>query len=213
MRIVFQGDSITDCKRDRSQEAVDTGLGHGYVFMLAARLLAEIPEHKIDILNRGCGGNRILDLYARWKKDTLNLKPDILAITIGVNDCIQELLCDNGVCRKNGVSDQQFEDTYRTILKWTFNELENVKIILGEPCLLETGMVTKEMMTALSNKRKIVKKIAKEFKITMIPFQSIFSELTEDIPAPHWLADGGHPSPAGHYKMMQAWYEQIEKLI
>ena len=84
-RILFQGDSITDGNRGRSADPNHI-LGHGYVFIIAAKYGAAFPELKLDFLNRGVSGNTVLDLEKRWQKDTLDLKPDVLSILIGVND-------------------------------------------------------------------------------------------------------------------------------
>ena len=84
--IVFQGDSITDAGRNYGAPTPNDGLGAGYPFLLAASLLCSTPETDWKIFNRGISGHRVVDLYARWKCDTLNLKPDILSILIGVKD-------------------------------------------------------------------------------------------------------------------------------
>ena len=47
--------------------------------------------------NRGVGGKRIVDLYARVKADIINLEPDYLSILICVNDVWHELEAHNGV--------------------------------------------------------------------------------------------------------------------
>src|ERR1700722_19445810 len=83
--ILFQGDSITDGNRGRSADPNHI-LGHGYVFIIAAKFGAAFPEEKLEFFNRGVSGNTVLDLEKRWQKDTLDLKPDVLSILIGVND-------------------------------------------------------------------------------------------------------------------------------
>lgn len=84
-RILFQGDSITDGNRGRSADPNHI-LGHGYAFITAARHGAAFAESKLDFMNRGVSGNTVLELEKRWQKDTLDLKPDVLSILIGVND-------------------------------------------------------------------------------------------------------------------------------
>src|SRR3954463_6527239 len=84
-RILFQGDSITDGNRGRNADPNHI-LGHGYVFLIAARHGAEFPAKKLDFINRGVSGDTVSDLERRWQKDALDLKPDILSILIGVND-------------------------------------------------------------------------------------------------------------------------------
>ena len=86
---MFQGDSITDGNRGRSADPNHI-LGHGYVFIIAAKYGAAFPEAKLDFMNRGVSGNTVLDLEKRWQKDALDLKPDLLSILIGVNDDRQE---------------------------------------------------------------------------------------------------------------------------
>ena len=84
-RVLFQGDSITDGNRGRSADPNHI-LGHGYAFIIAARHGAGFPERKLDFYNRGVSGNTVRELYKRWTKDTIELKPDLLSVMIGVND-------------------------------------------------------------------------------------------------------------------------------
>ena len=54
-RILFQGDSITDCGRKRDD---DRSVGTGYAFMVKGQLGAEAPG-EYEFFNRGISGNRI----------------------------------------------------------------------------------------------------------------------------------------------------------
>ena len=87
--ILFQGDSITDVRRNRKAEGnpnnADT-LGNGYPCLIGASLLADHRKHALKVLNRGISGNKVPDLDKRWQKDCLDLKPAVLSILIGVND-------------------------------------------------------------------------------------------------------------------------------
>ena len=85
--ILFQGDSITDAGRNKTDEGLPpgAGLGAGYPMLVAARLLCDYPG-EYTIINKAISGNRVVDLYARWKIDALHIRPDILSIMIGVND-------------------------------------------------------------------------------------------------------------------------------
>ena len=60
-RILFQGDSITDCGRDRAR--LDS-LGSGYCRLVRAELGYDNPN-EYEFINKGISGNRIVDLYAR----------------------------------------------------------------------------------------------------------------------------------------------------
>ena len=67
MRILFQGDSITDAGRDYSDPL---HLGDGYAFMAARMIRARFPEEDFTFYNRGVSGNRSCDLAARWQDPT-----------------------------------------------------------------------------------------------------------------------------------------------
>ena len=63
MRILFQGDSITDAGRSREDL---TDLGPGYPRYAAALLRERHPDREWTFINRGVSGNRTGDLLARW---------------------------------------------------------------------------------------------------------------------------------------------------
>src|SRR3982751_3727560 len=84
-RVLFQGDSITDGNRGRSEDPNHI-LGHGYAFIIAAKYGDVYAERNLVFINRGISGNKVSDLAKRWQKDTIDLKPDVLSILIGVND-------------------------------------------------------------------------------------------------------------------------------
>ena len=86
MRILFQGDSITDASRDRRSYHK---LGSGYA-KVAAELIREAhPEKDIEFINLGIGGNRTDQLFDRLYKDAIELQPDIISILIGINDILR----------------------------------------------------------------------------------------------------------------------------
>ena len=81
MRVLFTGDSITDCGRGLVHR-----LGTGYVRNIARSLKKNYPELNISIENTGIGGNTTRDLLRRWQEDCIDVRPDVLSILIGVND-------------------------------------------------------------------------------------------------------------------------------
>lgn len=83
MRILFQGDSITDGERDRNDQY---HLGYSYPLYAADYLRQLCPDTEFEFINRGIGGNYTHDLLARLDSDVLKIQPDILSILIGVND-------------------------------------------------------------------------------------------------------------------------------
>ena len=188
--ILFQGDSITDCGRDRSAEQSSNhyaALGSGYAGKIAGQLLSTYPAQGLNIFNRGIGGNRIVDLYARWKADAINLVPDCISILIGVNDLWHEF------GSKNGVELDRFEQVYRMLMKWTFDRLPTVRMILCDPFVLRTGVVTSEWQADIFQRQKIVARLAGEFNAIHVPFQNMFDAALDD--APRRVLDRGRSPP------------------
>ena len=106
MRIVFFGDSITDAGRNREDEMSLGRYGYGFVHDVSSTLMYQEPN-KYQIYNRGIGGNRSIDLYARIKNDLWNLQPDLISLYVGVNDLWHEIKY------KNGLEVERFEKIYK----------------------------------------------------------------------------------------------------
>lgn len=200
--IVFQGDSITDAGRDYDLKLpANKGMGIGYPFLVMAQLRASEPEKDWQIFNRGISGNRIVDLYARWKRDALNLKPDILSILIGVNDTWHEYP------GRNGVEVPRYAQFYRMLLEWTKQVCPETKLVLLEPFVLPFGAVQPHWLPEMDARRAVVKKLAEEFQAIFIPTQTILNDALKNAPQEYWLRDGVHPTTAGHMLLAQAWIE------
>lgn len=201
--VLFQGDSITDCGRSREANAVNAGLGGGYVGFIAARQLAARPADTLTFLNRGISGNRIVDLYARIKADTINLKPQVLSVLIGVNDTWHEF------GSQNGVAVPKYERVYGAFLSEVREALPKVRLVLCEPFVLTCGVVTEAWVAEMDQRRAVVRKLARTFKAVFVPFQAMFDAAVKEAPPAYWAGDGVHPSLAGHDRMAQAWLKAV----
>jgi lysophospholipase L1-like esterase len=209
MNIVLFGDSITDMGRDRTTDCLPFSLGMGYPFFIAGELKSVDPN-RYTVYNRGIGGNRIVDLYARIKADVWNLKPDVLSILIGVNDIWHEL--DS----QNGVDIERWEKVYRMILEDTKKRLPDCKIVLCEPFVLK-GSATQEKYDGFLRVKqyaKILKRIADEYNALFLPLQEKFDLAAEKFGAENYLYDGVHPSVLGAKLIADEWrklfYEEIQ---
>ena len=209
MKILFFGDSITDANRDRETDCGLRSYGVGFVRTIAGKLLFDEPTG-YTIINRGVSGNRIVDLYARIKKDLWNETPDFLSILIGVNDIWHE------IAHQNGVDLARFERIYRSIIEETQERLPNIKILLCEPFVL-LGAATQdayERFLEVKEYAKIVKKLAEEYGLYFLPLQDKFDEYSEKYGATQYLFDGVHPSVAGAQLIANEWlalFEEIKK--
>ena len=204
MKILFFGDSITDMARSRNMDGQAFGYGVGFVNSIASTLKYENPE-KYDIINRGIGGHRIVDLYARIKADVWNHKPDVISILIGVNDVWHEV-GDN----PNGVDNEKFFKIYSMLIEEIKAALPNIKIVILEPFVLKGGATEgawEYFSTEVPKRAAMAKKIAEKFNLPFIPLQDGFDKLCESAPGSYWLGDGVHPTPKGHEFIKTKWLE------
>ncbi len=131
-KIVFIGDSITDC--GRRDEAAP--YGNGYVSVVRSLLLARYPERQLRIVNQGIGGNTTRDLAARWKQDVIAERPDWLSVMIGIND-VWRTYDSNGV---GAVGLEEYTATLRDLLSQT-RVTTSARLILAEPYMIEPDQI------------------------------------------------------------------------
>lgn len=201
MRYLFQGDSITDA--GRSDYADPHAMGTGYPRLLEAELTA---MEDCDVMNCGISGSRVVDLLARWKKDCLNLEPDVLTIFIGVNDVWHEL------GTRSGVDAPLFEEVYRILLRETRAALPDLKIILMGTFVTHGAATDPEwdrFYSEVKARRDITRKLAEEFGLAFVDLQQVFDEAQQKFPAGHWTQDGVHPTAAGHWLIAQVWKKAL----
>ncbi len=188
---IILGDSITDC--DRNRDDIDS-MGMGYPAVVAALIGTQHPQ-KFKFINEGISGNRIVDVYARIKRDILNQKPDYLSILIGINDVWHEL------GDQNGVAAPKFEKIYSMLIEEIKEELPEIKIFILEP-FVTPGTATDEHIEYFRTETKLraeaTKRIAEKFGLTFIPLQCVFDEAMTKAPASYWTRDGVHPTTEGH---------------
>ena len=210
--ILFQGDSITDADRSRTN---DLSMGYGYPNLVTGHLGMEHP-YQFKFYNRGIGGHRVVDLYARIKADMINLKPDYMSILIGINDVWHE------IGGHNGVDAEKFELVYGLMIEELLREIPGLKLMLLEPFVLP-GCKTRSdeenpgrweyFRSETDLRRAAVKRLTEKYSLVFVPLQERFDAANADAPADgYWLADGVHPTSAGHELIKQAWLEGFAKL-
>jgi lysophospholipase L1-like esterase len=206
-RVLFQGDSITDGNRGRSPDPNHI-LGHGYAFILAAHYGRHLPDHHLTFINRGISGNKVTDLKARWQKDALDLKPDVVSILVGINDA-------GSVIRQRdpAVTPGEFERVYDELLAETKAALPGVRLVLCEPFILPVGPV-KEKWEAYSAdvkaRQEIVARLAGKHGACLVRLQEAFDKACEEAPAEYWIWDGVHPTYPGHQIVAESWARAVD---
>lgn len=202
LRVLFQGDSVTDCGRSRFD---DNHLGDGYAMMAAANFVTSYPARPVQFLNRGVSGNRVRDLRARWNEDCLALRPDWLSILIGINDTWRRY------DRNDPTSVEAFAADYRAILEAA--RAQGMRLILCEPFLLPVSREQWAWREDLNEKIDAIRQLAQEYHAWYVPLDGLFAQAATQRPPDFWTPDGVHPSPAGHALIAQAWLKTFTQAL
>ena len=227
IRVLFQGDSITVGNRYKdpgSRWDLNHQIGHSYVFNIAGTLGRRSPG-KYTVINRGVSGDTVEKIAYRWRRDTLDEKPDILSLLLGING--------NGNfdgCFPEGQEEhlRRFDTGYRRLLTDARDDNPDLDLVLVEPFVLPAG-VRKEhfddFMPFFRRKQDCIRRIAEDFDAVFIPVQDRLDRLVCDTaplltaencaadPYAYWLWDGVHPTEPMHSFLADLWLEGAESLL
>ena len=202
MKILFQGDSVTDAGRDRSNP---NDMGEGYPKYASAMIQDSFPDMEFEFVNLGISGNRTEHLVARLERDFIEIQPDILSIMIGVNDVWHHY--DHAMIE---TTDEYFEANLRKILS-EIRERTTAKILLIQPILLDVEDKI-HMRPELERKQAILARLAEEYADAYLPMDEIFHTEAEEEPT-YYAADGVHPTPDGACYIGEAYLRTVAPLI
>ncbi len=184
--IVFLGDSITDCGRQRDNIK---SLGTGYV-----NEIKQVLCNNSTIINKGIAGNKIADLYDRLQRDCIDLKPDIVSILIGINDAWHFV-------------EQQYYDIEKEMARFQkiyidmVTEIKNSgvqKIILLEPFVLPQQQQYLKWRIDLDKRIQIIRTIAKKYQCLFVSLDGVMNEAGINREYSTYCQDGVHPTQKGH---------------
>lgn len=204
MKILFQGDSITDAGRDKRNYH---DLGAGYPKFAAKNIRADFPETDFEFINFGISGNRTDQLFDRLYPDAIAFDPDIISILIGIND----------VWHRHGTTqiattDAQIETNYRAILDRLKNETR-AKVVILCPFLLDDE-AKESWRGEVDRVIAIVRKLAEEYADVYLPLDLLFEEALKVQPEPKFYsADGVHPNDNGRAFIGKHYAEAVRSLI
>lgn len=199
MKIIFFGDSITDCGRNRKDEK---SLGNGYVKILADKLRPIYPDTDIELINKGISGDKVCDLLARVKSDVIDLKPDAVVIMIGINNVLHKF--SDGI----ELNLKQFEHDLTELL--TKLKDNGITVIFLEPFLLPAPD-KRRMRKLFDDELKIVDRVATEICDEFVAYDEMFNGLTESIPYKEYSEDGVHPTHRGSRLIADTAIKAIRK--
>ncbi len=198
-KIVFIGDSITDCGR----RDVAAPYGNGYVSMVRSLLIARYPDLGLTFVNKGIGGDTTRDLAARWDEDVIAEQPDWLSVKIGINDVWRAF----GPNAHEAVPLPEYERTLRDLLERTSRET-NARLILMEPYVIEPDR-TQPMRSRMDLYGAAVRQLAAEFCATLVPTQAAFDAVLRHTRPEDWAPDQVHPNEPGHAVIALAFLRAI----
>ena len=227
IRILFQGDSITDGNRYKTEESrwdLNHQIGHSYAYIIAARLGSRYPG-KYHFINRGISGDCVDKVAQRWQVDTLDEKPDVLSILLGINGNR-----DYDGYFPEGVEAQlaHFDKTYRSLLDSARSQNPSLRVVIIEPFVLPVGRYAThydDFIAVFERKQGIIKQIAEDYGAVFIPIQKRLEKLVSESeatlhangcnvdPMKYWLWDGVHPTEAMHGLIAELWLEAAEGLL
>ena len=199
MKIVFEGDSITDAGRDRSNPH---DMGEGYPKFASAMMQDSFPDTEFEFINMGISGDRTEQVVERLDQLVAH-QPDMVVILIGVNDVWA--FYTHGIV----TTDAAFEANYRKILS-TIKSETAAKIVMLQPFLLNVD--DKESMRgALARKLAICQTLADEYADVYLPLDDLLRSQPEE---PEFYArDGVHPTADGACLIGEACLHAMEPLI
>lgn len=202
MKLLFQGDSVTDAGRNRADMH---DLGNGYPKYAAELIKGAFPNQNFEFINQGIGGDKAESLKARWNSECIDLQPDIVSVLVGVNDTWH--FSD----KEEWMPNEYFESCYRDILTQVKTKTK-AKIIMLEQFLLFTP--DKAFFRAdLNSKIDITRALAREFADVFVPLDGIFAAVSIKNEPTFWASDGVHPTADGAKLIAEHYLQAIKSLL
>lgn len=181
MRILFQGDSITDAGRDRSEPHNLSGY---------TRFVAQTLGNEHEYINLGISGNRSIDLLDRYEHDFQAINADIVVLLIGINDVWR------GFDSNLYTSPAEFRKNLTELLMRLKRDNPKAKLILLEPYLLPAP----DKCHWRRNLAEIIQEVrsaAVTYADALIPLDGLFAEACMHTAWENLSSDGVHPDIKG----------------
>lgn len=204
-KLIFIGDSITDCDRTRpAGEGLFDPYGKGYVNMVKALLDAAYPQAPIRVINKGNSGNTVRDLAERWQEDVLDHKPDWVSIKIGINDVWRQF--DSPKITESHVYIDEYEATLETLIAQTVKGVKG--LILITPYFIEPNR-NDPMRQTMDRYGEVVKMLATKYNAVLVDTQAGFDRMLEHMHPMAIAWDRVHPNSSGHALIAQRFLRAI----
>ena len=202
IRVLFQGDSITDAGRNRLARHSLAGYPRK-----TAEILEKEQPGKYAFFNRGISGNRTKNLLMRYRRHFVKMRPDVVTVMIGIND----------VWRKYDRNDPTTPEQYEANLVKLFTGIKQdtgAKIIVLSPYLTSgTDGKWNVMRGDVDIFIEVCKKVAEKYADKYIYTDGPMNEANEKYPHEQISQDGVHPAEKGQEILATLLSEAIESLF
>ncbi|MCX5660371.1 MAG: SGNH/GDSL hydrolase family protein [Planctomycetota bacterium] len=204
-KLIFIGDSITDCGRAQpAGEGLFDALGKGYVAQVDALLGVAYPQLGVRVVNQGNSGHTVRELKGRWDRDVINLKPDWLAIMIGINDVWRQF--DLPRQPEAHVLPEEYERTLDELAGKTRPQLKG--LVMMSPFYIESNKQD-AMRARMDQYGAIVKKLAAKHDAIFVDVQAAFDQVLAHYYAATLAWDRVHPNQTGHLVIAKAFVNAV----
>jgi lysophospholipase L1-like esterase len=204
-RLVFAGDSITDCGRAHpAVEGRHEALGGGYVSLVDALLTAACPGHGLRLVNVGISGNTVRDLAARWERDVVAWRPDWLSVMIGINDVWRSFRTPEELPER--VPLDEYTTTLGGLLRAVGPQLQG--LVLMTPYHIQADR-SDPMRAMMDRYGQAVRALAVEHDAILVDTQAAFDRVLKEVDSSALAEDHVHPGLVGHMIIAHAFLKEI----
>ena len=203
--VLFQGDSVTDCGRNRDHNCMTMAkYGSGYPRLFKEFYDMLFPNNSVNFVNRGVSGDRVINLIERYDEDFKAVSPDCISIMIGINDTWR------GYDSNDFCEPEKFERLYNELLTKIKTDFPEAKLMIIEQFAFTAHPDRQGWNDDLDPKRAITRKLAEKYADYFIPMYDIMTDTDKNGFEMRELSeDGVHPAPTGHALIMT---EMMKKL-
>ena len=209
--ILFQGDSVTDCGRNRRNRDGSLGgitprnmaLGSGYPLKIKLMYDILFKDNKVRFINRAVSGDRIRNLIERYDRDVKAVCPDFMSVLIGVNDTWRRF--DSG----DYTSEERFRSEYDAFLSMVKSDFPDIGLLIIEPFAFTQHPDRLGWDEDLAGKRRVAKEMADKYGAFFMPAHDIMQENLEHFDLLSLSPDGVHPAPQGHAVLATSYMKTL----
>ena len=202
MKIVFQGDSITDAGRDKRNYH---HMGNGYPKYASEQLTEMFPEENFEFINMGISGNRTCQLFDRLYLDTIAFAPDMVSVLIGINDVWRQFDCPAMLDVQ--VTPEEYESNVETMILKVKDSVKGIFIL--SPYIIEP-LREDAMRKRMDEYVAIAKGLAEKHGCRFVDFQQMYEDYCKIRHSSYIAWDRIHPNQIGATLMAKEFLKQCD---